>query len=76
MYYEEPPQHLVIHVLGNDIGQKSPVKLRFEILDTFGMLTELMPNSLLVWSQVLPRIRWRNERSHKAVKKKQSLFEL
>ncbi|KAJ8304808.1 hypothetical protein KUTeg_018391 [Tegillarca granosa] len=29
----------------------------------------MLPNTKLIWSQILPRLKWRNERNHKAVNK-------
>ena len=43
------------------------VRLRANIFQTFHQIYSLMPKTLLVWSQVLPRLSWRGEISHRAL---------
>lgn len=62
---EEPPHILVIHCGGNDIGANP--RLRADIKQVLGKIRSLLPETMIVWSQILPRLHWRGEISHKAV---------
>lgn len=68
-----PPDLIVIHVGGNDIGQ-SPLN-NTEIL-AISTLSEIqaMTNAKLVWSQILPRLVYRNEQNHTKLNKARRRF--
>jgi hypothetical protein len=54
---EDPPEILVLHCGGNNIpmqGSKS-IELRFNIIKTFRQISTMLPRTILVWSQILPR---------------------
>lgn len=57
--YEDPPDFLVIHIAGNDLGHIKVGHLRNEIKNTLRMVINTLPNTKLVWSQILPRLKWR-----------------
>lgn len=59
---EDPPNFLVLHCGGNNIpGDKGEkyVDLRLKINNTLVSLAKLLPDTVLVWSQILPRQHWR-----------------
>ncbi|KAJ8316547.1 hypothetical protein KUTeg_005904 [Tegillarca granosa] len=66
----DPPKFLVLHCSGNDIGSyEKSIELMHRICCTIKVLWHMLPNTKLIWSQILPRLKWRNERNHKAVNK-------
>ena len=67
--FEDPPSVLVIHLAGNDIGRFKIGHLRNEIKSIMTWLQQELPNTLLVWSQILPRNNWRYSESPKAMEK-------
>lgn len=67
--YENHPNILILHVGGNDIGQIPLKQLRDKMLTLVKDVSELLPNTTLVWSQILPRLVWRNEISHSSLEK-------
>ncbi|KAK3105093.1 hypothetical protein FSP39_017153 [Pinctada imbricata] len=67
---EDPPAYLMIHCCGNDIaGKINSITLRHEIEAGLITLSRMLPNTTLVWSQILPRLKWRDEDDHRAVNK-------
>lgn len=64
---EEPPQVLVFHCGGNDIGQNVSCVLGHDILKVIDCLRVLLPKSKFVWSQILPRLKYRNEIVHRSL---------
>ena len=67
--HEEPPDLLVLHVGGNDLGQVPLGDLRLNILLILDKLRSLLPNATFVYSQILPRLHWRCEINHSAIEK-------
>ncbi|XP_062572705.1 uncharacterized protein LOC134234656 [Saccostrea cucullata] len=57
--YESPPKILIIHCGGNDIGKIPLLQLRSNMCSTLKNLEELLPNTTIGWSNILPRISWR-----------------
>lgn len=57
--YEEPPNYLVIHIGGNDLGEIKTGVLRNRLKHYVNNIKELLLNTTLVWSQILPRLTWR-----------------
>ena len=62
-----PPQFLVIHCSGNDLGFKNLNILRYRIKLSILAIHKMMPSTTIVWSQVLPRLKWRRSVNSKAM---------
>ena len=58
MKYEDPPKCIVIHIGGNDIGASKVGHLR-NVKNILNWVARNLPNTLIIWSQILPRINWR-----------------
>ena len=60
--FEDPPDFLVIHCGGNDIGigPKKSILLRKRMERTIINISLKMPHTRMVWSQILPRYKWRS----------------
>lgn len=57
---EDEPDYLVIHCGGNDLGGKRPIlDLRFFVSALMRFIYSVLPNTKIVWSQILPRRKWR-----------------
>lgn len=54
-----PPAYLIVHAGGNDIGGIKARDLRNFIKKTMSNLIALFPHTYIVWSSILPRLRWR-----------------
>lgn len=61
------PQALLIHCGGNDIGLTSCAKLLFDIKFMLYVVSNMMPNTKLFFSSILPRITWRYSNNNKAM---------
>ena len=67
--FEDSPSIVIIHLAGNDIGRVKIGHLRNDIKSIISWIQHEMPNTLLVWSQILPRNAWRYSESRKAMEK-------
>ena len=56
--YVDPPNILIIHVVGNDIGATKTIELCYKINKILSWSRSCLPSSVLVWSQILPRLKW------------------
>ena len=65
--FEDPPHFLILHVSGNDLGVVKVGFLRNNIKNIIRWILEELPNTTIVWSQVLPRLNWRFSQNHKAM---------
>lgn len=57
--YESPPEILVIHCGANDIGKIPLLRFRAIMQSTITELNQILPNTTIGWSNMLPRISWR-----------------
>lgn len=62
-----PPAYLIIHAGGNDIGSIKARDLRNFIKQTLSNLIVLYPHTCIVWSSILPRLRWRYSENTEAM---------
>lgn len=53
------PSMLIIHCGANDLIEVGSLNLREHICMELRYLAEVLPHTLIVWSQMLPRQRWR-----------------
>ena len=53
------PVMLIVHCGGNNLGKKDLLSLRGLIEVNFKLIKEMLPNTSLVWSEILPRSSWR-----------------
>ena len=67
LQFEEPPEILVIHCGGNNIGQVQLHQLRLDIKASLFKIKTMLPNTKLIWSQILPRFKWRYSKDSKAM---------
>lgn len=56
---EDPPNFILLHVGGNDLGNIKLADLRSNLKDFILWLKNVMPDAILIWSQILPRTSWR-----------------
>ncbi|XP_072006222.1 uncharacterized protein [Engystomops pustulosus] len=60
---DREPNVLCLHLGGNDLGSRTSQSLIRDIkYDTMRLLS-LFPGIILIWSDILPRLKWRNARS-------------
>lgn len=57
--YEDPPNIIIIHIGGYDMGHIRLGYLQLMLRRMFDWLWVKYPESFLVWSQMIPRINWR-----------------
>lgn len=69
MRFEDPPEFLILHIAGNDIGNTMVGYLRNELKQILRWVAQMLPNTVLVWSQILPRIEWRYSKNTEAMGK-------
>ena len=56
---EDPPNYILFHIGGNDLGCKKLGYLHYLLERFLSWLSKTMPDSMLMWSQILPRLNWR-----------------
>ena len=57
--YRGIPFAVIIHCGGNDIGLVPCGELLFHIKFTIAIISSMLPGTSLVWSSILPRMKWR-----------------
>lgn len=64
------PSYIIVHCGGNDIGgQLKSIQLIQMIQTTLNIISKICPGVTIIWSQILPRLHWRNEINHVALEK-------
>jgi hypothetical protein len=64
-----PPSYLVIQLGSNDLTCGDSGSLRWHMKRDLEYISQLLPNTRLVWSCILPRLYWHGARSHVAINK-------
>ncbi|VDH91304.1 Hypothetical predicted protein [Mytilus galloprovincialis] len=67
--YEDPPKFLVVHVGANDLGNIKTKDLREKLIQAMTFISKDLPDTKIVWSQMLPRLKWRYSNDSKAMEK-------
>lgn len=67
--FSDPPNFLILHVSGNNIGYTRIGFLRIHVKELILWIKAEMPDTVIVWSQVLPRSSWRMSDNAKAMEK-------
>ncbi|XP_071173895.1 uncharacterized protein [Mytilus edulis] len=63
------PSILIIHCGGNDLVNCCNGELLFHMRSTFHYLKCTMPNTLIIWSFILPRLSWRGALNNDKIEK-------
>lgn len=66
---EEIPDIIVLHCGGNDIGLSSIGDLRSFVKAQLRYINRILPNTKLVWSEILPRQNWRYSENNDAMER-------
>lgn len=64
---ENSPGYLVLHIGGNDLGHVKVGFLRNRIKNIMRKIRALLPNTRIIWSEILPRNQWRYSQNHDAM---------
>lgn len=67
--WQGPPNYFILHVGGNDIGCITSLHIRCQLKYIFECLRILMPNTILIWSSILPRLGWRYSHDTEAMER-------
>ncbi|KAJ8315160.1 hypothetical protein KUTeg_007310 [Tegillarca granosa] len=59
----------MLHCDGNDTGECKSILLINDIIAPLKFIFEILPYTKIIWSQILPRLKWRHKTSHAAVDK-------
>jgi lysophospholipase L1-like esterase len=69
LQFEDPPSYLVVHVGGNDIGKEKIGYLRNNLKLFLRTIQRKLPNTIIVWSQILPSRSYRFSTNNKPMGK-------
>lgn len=69
MKFEDPPNFILIHIGGNDLGNIKLGVLRNRLKNFMVWLKDMMPEVTIIWSQILPRTNWRYSKNVEAMDK-------
>jgi hypothetical protein len=69
LQYEDPPNYLFLHVSANNIDHSKIGHIRNQIKVTINWIHNKLPNTIIIWSQILPRSCWRYSSNMIAMKK-------
>jgi len=61
--------YILIHIGGNDIGETRHGYLVYKLKKCMSWLSQQMPRTQLIWSQVLPRTVWRFSTNNNAMER-------
>ncbi|KAK3096202.1 hypothetical protein FSP39_024416 [Pinctada imbricata] len=67
--FEDPPIFLLLHCGANDVGSATLGYLQYRFKKILLEVNEILPNTKLVWSQLLPRIKWQVSHNNEAMEK-------
>lgn len=66
--YDDPPDFLIVHVGANDLGNMSVGDSRNKLQNTLRVISRYyVPGTKIIWSQMLPRFKWRYSSNLKAM---------
>ena len=65
--FEDPPNFLILHIAGNDIGVLNIGQLRAYVKEIISWMGKIMPNVTIIWSQILPRLHWQYSQNQVAM---------
>lgn len=65
----DKPEFAIVHCGGNDIGKVPCKMLRKHVQVVFDLFCELMPETKVIWSEVLPRSSWRYSSDNEAMER-------
>ncbi len=68
MYHNPYPTNLIIHMGTNDIFKKSTAEIRKELEEVLLTIRELLPFTTIIWSDILPRLSYSEEKNEGAGK--------
>lgn len=63
------PNYLIVHFGGNDIGSENCGLLRKNLMQTMLHLMQMFPTTTIVYSSILPRLKWRCALDSRVVEK-------
>ena len=69
MKLEDPPNYIVVHIGGNDLGNTRLGYLHYQLEQFMSWLSIQLPETALIWSQILPRLSWRYSKNTEAMDK-------
>lgn len=65
----DTPSFIILHCGGNDIGKIPCKQIRKLLQDVFQLCAKVLPNTKILWSEVLPRSNWRYSTDGKAMER-------
>jgi hypothetical protein len=65
----DKPQYLIMHCAANDMGKTKLKELIENVKTTLGKIQLLLPDTKIIWSQLLPRRKWRYSEDVNAMNK-------
>ena len=69
MNLEDPPNYILVHIGGNDLGNIRLGYLHYLLERFMSWLSVQLPETALIWSQILPRLKWRSSENTDAMDK-------
>jgi hypothetical protein len=67
LQHRPPPAVLIIHCGSNDLVGTASTSLVFQMKTDLKHLGHLLPTTVFIWSDLLPRLYWHGARSHKGI---------